>query len=90
MAFSGKRVVSLQLYALGGKPPGPFNRTQPAHITALFLLPAVTRATFQVTAQRQAVFMLWAIKHATFQADSGRTGTFTLTAQRKEIFELEV
>jgi hypothetical protein len=90
MAFSGKRVVSLQLYALGGRPPGSFDRTRPDYTPALFLLPAVTRATFQVTAQRQALFMLRAIKHATFQADSGQTGTFTLPAQRKEIFELEV
>ncbi len=58
MAFSGRRTVSLQLYALGGRPGGPFFRNLPIFPPKLFQLLAWIKSTFKLDAQQKATFQL--------------------------------
>ncbi len=50
--------VSLQKYALGGKPPGPFFRNLPIFPRKFFHLAAWIRTTFQLAAARSGTFRL--------------------------------
>ena len=67
MALSG--VVSLQKYALGGRPPGPFFRNLPIAIPAAFLLNAVRVGPFALSAEQIANFQLNALSGATFDLE---------------------
>lgn len=58
MAFSGRRVVSLQLYSLGGRPGGPYFKNIPIFPPKLFQLLAWIRNTFELGATQQATFQL--------------------------------
>lgn len=58
MAFAGRRTVSLQLYALGGRPAGPYFRDLPIFPPKLFQLLAWIKNTFALGATRKATFQL--------------------------------
>ena len=58
MAFSGRQTVSLQKYALGGRPPGPFFRNLPLYPSKLFQLLAWVKNVFQLDATQTATFQL--------------------------------
>lgn len=56
--FAGRRTVALQLYALGGRPGGPYFRNLPIFPPKLFQLIAWVKNTFQLGAQQQGTFQL--------------------------------
>ena len=58
MAFSGRRVVALQLYSLAGRPGGPYFRNLPIFPPKLFQLLAWIRNTFQLGAPAGGTFQL--------------------------------
>lgn len=59
--------VALQKYALGGRPPGPFNRNLPIARPSLFMLDAWVDDTFQLYAATTCTFQLVARVEEPFQ-----------------------